>query len=547
MDGFVPWPSEIASRYAAEGHWTGTTIGEAFDRSVQAHASRPALVAGDRRLTYAELGVAVTRLAAHMMRLGLQTGDRVILQLPNCPEFVVAYFACQTTGVVPLTCLPAFRHAEVEYFANFIEAAAYFVPSEFRGFDFVPMAREIRDKAPSLRHVVVAGERGGPGMLSMAELMETPAEARWERAVAQCRPRPSRPAVFLLSGGTTGIPKVIPRTHDDFLSATRSAAAGTGLDSDSVVLLTLPITHVLPLACPGMQGAVLHGAKVVLAPSPDPAVAFPLIQQERVTYTPLVPTALINWISSPKRAEYDLSSLRAMPTGGMKMTAELARKAHAAFGDAVMQEYGSSEGFICSTRPGDPMEWRYETQGRPVCPADEFRIVDDQGRDVPPGEVGELLGRGPYTIRGYYKAPDYNRTAFTLDGFYRTGDMVRLHPSGNLVIEGRKKDMINRGGEHISAEEVESHLLGHPKVFNAAVVAMPDPMFGERACAYVVPKPGEALTLDELARFLLEERRIAKFKVPERLEVVAQLPLTAVGKVSKQALRQDIQKKLQGA
>src|SRR5262249_35682784 len=263
-----------------------------------------------------------------------------------------AYFTCQRTGGLPLPCRPAFRHAEVESFARFIEATGYFVPAEFRGFDHLAMAREIQGKVPGLRHVVVA-DGDGREAVSMRELVETPAGGDWENRVVEQHPSPAEPAVFLLSGGTTGIPKVIPRTHDDFLCATRSSAAGTGVSRDTVMLLTLPITHVLPLACPGLQGAVMHGATVVLALSPDPALAFPLIERERATYTPLVPTALIAWISSPKRAEHDLSTVRAMPTGGMKMTAELARRAHAAFGDAVMQEYGASEGFICSTRPGD--------------------------------------------------------------------------------------------------------------------------------------------------------------------------------------------------
>ena len=546
MEGCVTWPAELAERYRREGHWAGITIGQMFAASVRDHAGRTALVAGTQRLSYAELGARVDRVAAHLLHLGFRTYDRVILQLPNLAEFVVAYFACQRIGVIPLTCLPAFRQAEVEYFARFIEAKGYFVPVEFRGFDHLAMAREVQGKVATLQHVIVVGGEGA-GTVSMRELLETPAPAGWEGQVAVQPPEPSEPAVFLLSGGTTGIPKVIPRTHDDFLCATRSAAAGTGVSRDTVMLLTLPITHVLPLACPGLQGAFMHGATVVLALSPDPALAFPLIERERVTYTPLVPTALIAWVNSPRRAEHDLSSLRAMPTGGMKMTAELARQAHAAFGDAVMQEYGASEGFICSTRPADALDWRYETQGRPVCPADEFRIVDDAGHEVEPGAVGELLGRGPYTIRGYYRAPDYNLAAFTPDGFYRTGDMVRRHPSGNLVIEGRKKDMINRGGEHISAEEVESHVLGHPAIVNVAVVAMPDPLLGERSCAYVILRAGERLTLEELSRFLLEEKRIAKFKVPERLEIVEAFPLTAVGKVSKQALRADIEKRLGGA
>lgn len=546
MEGFVGWPAGFADRYRTAGYWTGVAIGEMFDESVRTFGNRTALVAGDQRLTYEELGSLVHRCACQLVGLGLKPYDRVLLQLPNCLEFVVAYFACQKACVIPLTVLPAFRHAEVEYFVKFIEAAAYFIPAEFRGFNYADMARDVQAKAPGLRHVVVVGGEVGPGMRSMGELLSDPGYNTWAKQLETVRPDPSLPAVFLLSGGTTGIPKVIPRTHDDFLCATKFSAAGTGLTGQSVVLLTLPITHVLPLACPGLQGTIMHGGKVVLAPSPDPAVAFPLIERERVTYTPLVPTALIGWINSPKRREHDLGSLRAMPTGGMKMTAELARKAHEAFGDAVMQEYGSSEGFICSTRPGDPMEWRYETQGRPVCPADEFRIADEEGRDVPEGEVGELVARGPYTIRGYYGAPDHNRVAFTPDGFYRTGDMGRRHRSGNIVIEGRKKDMINRGGEHVSAEEVESHILKHPKVLNTAVVAMPDPLFGERVCAYVVLQAGEGLTLEELNHFLLDEVRIAKFKLPERLEAVDQFPLTAVGKVSKETLRQDIRRRMGG-
>jgi len=544
MEGFVPWPADLVERYRAAGYWAGKTIGEMFDASVRAHAGRTALVSAGRRLTYAEVGHLVDRLACHLLQLGITTYDRVILQLPNSPEFVLAYFACQKIGAIPMTCLPAYRHAEVGHFATFIDAVAYFVPREIRGFDYVEMAREIKSQAAGLRHIVVAGGRRDQDLVSLDELLDTPAETTWADDLEKCRPDPLMPAVLLLSGGTTGIPKVIPRTHEDFLCISASTAAELGLSGESVLLLTLPVTHILPLAAPGLQGAFMCGARVVLGPSPDPAIAFPLIAEEKVTFTPLVPSVLINWINSPERAEHDLSSLRAMPTGGMKMTAELARQARQAFGDAVVQEYGMSEGLVTCTRPGDPTEWIFDTQGRPVSSGDEFKIVGDDDREVEHGEVGELLVRGPYTIRGYYRAPDATRAAFTPDGFYRTGDMVRLHPSGNLVIESRKGDMINRGGEKISPEEVESYLLGHPGVLNAAVVSMPDPILGERACAYVIPRPGQTLTLDELARFLLDEKRIAKFKVPERLEVVDQFPLTTVGKVSKQALREAIRKTL---
>jgi non-ribosomal peptide synthetase component E (peptide arylation enzyme) len=214
-------------------------------------------------------------------------------------------------------------------------------------------------------------------------------------------------------------------------------------------------------------------------------------------------------------------------------------------GPGLAQVFGMAEGLLCYTRTDDPVEVIVETQGRPVSPDDEIRIVDDEGRPVPYGEVGELQCRGPYTIRGYYKAEEHNRTAFTPDGFYRTGDMVRLHPSGNLVVEGRKKDMINRGGEKISAEEVENLILGHPAVLNVAVIAMPDPGLGERTCACVILRPGLSLTLGELNRFLLDEKRIAKFKLPERLELRDRFPATAVGKISKKDLREEIRARLE--
>jgi non-ribosomal peptide synthetase component E (peptide arylation enzyme) len=253
---------------------------------------------------------------------------------------------------------------------------------------------------------------------------------------------------------------------------------------------------------------------------------------------------LIQLLNSTHRSKFDLTSLRQVEAGGQKMLPELADRTWAAWPHATpVQVFGMAEGLVNMTRLDDPADVIRETQGRPISPGDEIKIVDDEGREVAPGEVGELLTRGPYTIRGYYKAEGHNRTAFTPDGFYRTGDMVRLHPSGNLVVEGRKKDMINRGGEKISAEEVENLILSHGAVHMVAVVAMPDPVMGERSCAFVIPKPGRTLRLDELCAFLLD-KRIAKFKLPERLELVESFPLTGVGKVSKKDLREQIANKL---
>jgi 2,3-dihydroxybenzoate-AMP ligase len=378
-------------------------------------------------------------------------------------------------------------------------------------------------------------------MTRLADLLDDPVETRVApAALAELRPRPSDVAVFQLSGGTTGLPKVIPRTHDDYLYNSRVFAEATGFDRDGVLLVSVPIAHNFPLACPGVQGALLLGARTILAPSPEAETVFALVERERATWIPAVPATVIGWLNSPARAKHDLTSIRTLAVGGSRLNPEPARAVLAAFGPVLSQVFGMAEGLLCSTRHGDPEEVVVETQGRPVSPDDEIRVVDEDGADVAPGELGELLCRGPYTIRGYYRAREHNRAAFTEDGFYRTGDMVRRHPSGNLVVEGRRKDLINRGGEKISAEEIENLLLGHPAVLNVAVVAMPDPVLGERACAYVVPRPGARPTLAELTRFLAEDKRIARFKLPERLELRERLPTTAVGKISKKDLRDEI-------
>jgi non-ribosomal peptide synthetase component E (peptide arylation enzyme) len=267
-----------------------------------------------------------------------------------------------------------------------------------------------------------------------------------------------------------------------------------------------------------------------------------LIAKHRVTHCVAVPTMIVGMLNHPSRHKYDLGSLEVILTGGSKLSPEIAVRIKPELGCDVQQVLGMAEGPLFWTRRDDPIEVSLNTQGRPQSPGDEFKIVDpDTGRE---GEVGELWCRGPHTIRGYYRAPDHNAKAFTEDGFYKSGDLVRLHPTGNVIVEGRIKDCINRGGEKVSAEEVENHILAHPAVANCAYVAMPDPVLGERACVYVIPRKGNAVTLKELNGFLIEERKIAKFKLPERLEIVDAFPLTAVGKVNKNALRKMIADKM---
>src|SRR5207249_1012759 len=405
-------------------------------------------------------------------------------------------------------------------------------------FDSGELTARIREAHPGVRTVL--------GAETIRDLLRsnTPLDARLLDTVEV---DPDEPCILQLSGGTTGVPKLIPRTNNDYVYNTKAAVAVNDVRADDCLLVALPIAHNFPLACPGISGFFWKGARVVLTESPRADDVLPLIERERITHLELVPALLIRYINTSGVNERDLSSVRVINTGGQKLQPEVKRRSESVFPNARVQEvFGMAEGLLMFVRLDDSEEVRFETAGRPVCEDDEILIVDEDRDPVPDGEVGELLVRGPYTLRGYYNVPEYNARTFTPDGFYCSGDLMRRHPSGNYIVEGREKDMINRGGEKISAEEIENLILAHPSVFNTAVVAMPDAVLGERTCAYVILKPGASLALQELIRFL-EHQQIAKFKLPERLEVVTSFPLTSIGKVSKKDLREDIATKLQAA
>ena len=321
----------------------------------------------------------------------------------------------------------------------------------------------------------------------------------------------------------------------------------TAITRDSVLLDVLPIGHNLPLACPGLQGFLSQGAATVLHTSAAPEDVFPLIARHGVTHIHAVPALLIRWTESPLAAEHDLSSVRVIQSGGQRMQPEVRRRTERVFANALTQEnFGMAEGLLMFVRLDDPLEVRMETIGRPICPDDEVLILGEDDQPVAPGETGEFCCRGPYTLRGYYKAPEHNARAFTPDGFYRSGDLMRQHPSGNYMIEGRKKDLINRGAEKISAEEIEELILRHPAVVNVACVPMPDPVLGERNCACVVLRDGQPLALRELTAFL-EQFELAKYKMPERLEAFDTLPLSNFGKVSKKDLVTAVVQRMEAA
>ncbi|MFJ7997194.1 (2,3-dihydroxybenzoyl)adenylate synthase [Streptomyces sp. NPDC096310] len=552
LDGCTPWPKEFAERYRAEDLWRGETLVDMLAASARRHGGKTALAQGDRRLSYEELEDRSRRMAAGFRAQGIAPADRVVVQLPNVAEFVVVCFALFRLGAHPVFALPAHRASEIRHLCELSGAVGYVFPGVHRGFDHPALARRIRDEVGTLRKLFTlaeavetsetaeavetseAGTGGAGGIvpLSAVEAAVDPAAA--DASPASPAPDPSDVAFFLLSGGTTALPKLIPRTHDDYGYMARAAVEAIGLTEDDTYLAVLPVEFNFTWGCPGVIGTLLAGGTVVLAEDPTPERCFPVIEREGVTITAVGPSVVQLWLEAAEWLKPDLTSLRTLQVGGSTFHPELAARVAPELGCRVQQVFGMAEGLITFTRDGDPDETVLTTQGRPISPADEIRIVDAEGQDVPAGTVGELLTRGPYTLRGYYRAPEHNAGAFTDDGFYHSGDLARLTPDGNLRIEGRIKDMINRGGDKVSAGEVEGHLLAHPAIARAAVVPVPDDYLGERVCAFVVPV-GDPPSLPEL-KAALTERGLAGYKLPDRLEIVAELPLTGLGKTDKKIL-----------
>lgn len=541
LQGFTPWPSEIAARYRAAGYWTGETFGAMLRARARQYPMRPALVCGARRWTYRELDARSDQLAAGFARLGIGPRDRVVVQLPNVAEFFAVCFALFRIGAVPVFALPAHRRTEINYFCALTHATAYVIADKDGGFDYRELARQVRAELPTLRHVIVAGE---------AEEF-CPLDTLYDAARTFDEPRSDDVAFLLLSGGSTGLPKLIPRTPDDYLYSIRVSAEICALTPDSVYLCALPVAHNFTLSSPGAFGTLYAGGCVVMTRRASPDQAFPLIETERVTLTALVPPLAMVWLETIDNhrgggsGRYDLSSLQLLQVGGAKFPREVAQRVRPILGCALQQVFGMAEGLVNYTRHDDAEQLVVTTQGRPISADDEVRVVDDEDRDVISGQVGHLLVRGPYTIRGYYKAEEHNTRAFTVDGFYRTGDLVSRLPSGHLVVEGRAKDQINRGGDKVAADEIENHLLAHSNVHDVALVAMPDAYLGERSCAFVIPR-GTRPRAIELTNFL-RECGIADYKIPDRIEFVDHFPKTGVGKVDKRVLRERIAQQLANA
>ncbi|MBE9472543.1 MAG: AMP-binding protein, partial [Chloroflexi bacterium] len=528
MEGCVAWPEEFVKEYKEKGYWEDVTLGERVDEWCEKYADRVAVVHEGQEVTFRQMDEYVTKIAYHLVKMGIKTYDRVIFQLFNGPEVVYLTYACFKIGAIPVCSLATHRYAEISFFAKLTEAKAHFIPAgTVIDFDYEEFADQLREEIPSLEHVVTVGTPQRPNMVSVEEMMnhDIDLEAA-KKELAQYRPDPFEPALFQLSGGTTGVPKIIPRHHSEYYYNSKLNAIAQGMDENDRFLAFQPMMHNSPMSFQMLPIHLMGGAVIPAAPKPDEIIRG--VVQDKATMC-ICAGPFAEMLLAAKSKNLDLGSLRKCWI--MMTPPEKHLALRTAFNIESLQLFGMAEGFGTCTRVSDSVEITASTLGRPLSEADEVRIVSPGTEDdLPVGEIGEMICRGPYTLRGYYKAEERNKEAFTSDGFYRSGDLCKLDAQGNMIWCGRIKDCIDRGGEKVSAEEVEGHVMAFPKVRFCLVVAMPDKIMNERICVFVIPNPGEVMTLEELRDFLLNERKIAKFKAPERLEFMEVPPMTHVGK-----------------
>ncbi len=533
---------ELIRRFTAAGHWVDDTTNEALERNARLHPDRVALVDRRSRLTYAEYFRRAQRLAAHWQQLGLTREDVIAVQLPNWNEFAVAVSSAMLVGVPFCQFHSDFRSKEVEFILGFTEASALIVPKEFRGFDYPAMIRDLRPRLPKLRHVLVVGDDVPPDLFDLRAFLEDETAGPPDASSLKARrPGANDLARVAFTSGTTGDPKAVLHTHNTTNSACRFINRDHAVTEESAILLFLPVG--LNWGLFNTVQAVLAGCKLVYMDVFKPEDALRTIERERITHFATAPTGLIAMLNVPNFERYDLSSLKVIVVGGASCPVEVIRQVRANMPGHLLELYGMLEcGAQAYTRLTDDPEAVCGLVGRPL-PEMGIRIVDDEGKEVPTGSVGEIATYGPSVTIGYYNNPDANRRSFTSDDWFLTGDLGVLDEQGYLKIVGRKKDMIIRGGANIYPREIEEVLFKHPKVLDVAVIGLPDRYLGERTCACIVPRPGEQLTFEEVVEFL--RGKIATYKLPERVELMTELPRTPTGKVQKSVLRDAIVRRLE--
>jgi non-ribosomal peptide synthetase component E (peptide arylation enzyme) len=538
IEGVTYHTAGESEAYRRSGSWIWSTLGEMLREAARERPDVAYITADDGSLTFSDVDATSESVAAALLEIGLKPGDRAIFQLGSVKEIVIALFGCFKASVIPVCTLPQYREIEIGQLTELSGAKAYFVQGDFSpAFDLVAFARRMMKEHASLTTLIVARGQANAGEYDLAELTARHSAARARVKTRDADPLPGDVVLFQLSGGSTGVPKIIPRMHAEYLGSANSWSARHSLGPDDVSLWALPLIHnagMLLMLVPSL----ISRRKLVIQSKFDLDAFLRTIEKHRVTYTGSIGPIAPRLIECPNIEAYDLSTVRRL------FTISRAEAVQQKTGIESHHIYGITEGMLMSTRVGDCAEARFGTLGWPTGIDDEACVLK-VGSEQPasPGEPGELCFRGAHTLRGYFNAPAITAESFTSNGFFRTGDLVRtvrINDRDHYIFEGRLKDNINRGGEKFGAEEVENIIVRHPSVNDVRVVAMPDRFLGEKACAFIIPKPGQSVPSVAALGDFLQRQGLAKFKLPERVEAIAEFPVTRVGKVDKQALRRMI-------
>jgi non-ribosomal peptide synthetase component E (peptide arylation enzyme) len=521
---------ELAAHYRDAGLWLNRNFFDFVKERARQHPDREVFADAARRITYGELKVEIEKCAEFLRSIGIGRGDVVTVQLPNRIGFPVVFFALELVGAVANKVSPDFRARELEYILRFSGSRAYVCPREFKGFDYVGMAKTLQSAVPAISHVIVAGG-STEGVFDLdAGIAATPPISPSDRV----RMSPDEVFRMAFTSGTTGDPKCVLHSFNTTLCTVKRLNEDMLVSDRDVFLIYLPVGLNWGYIC--LMQTIMAGARAVLMERFSARAALEAIEREKVTFIATAPASIVAMLIDPELEKFDVSSLRVVITGGASAAIETIREFRRRMKRHLIELYGMLEtGFHTYTRLSDDPEKVSGTIGRLVDNM-ELRIIDERGDDVPHGDVGEIAARGPSLHLGYHNNPRANEQAFTPDGWFRTGDLGRyVDKAGNIELTGRSKEIINRGGKKFFPREVEEILYTHPKIMHAAIIGIPDKRLGERNCLCAVPKPQQKLELPELVAFLKNE--VADYKLPEVLQIFDELPLTGTGKIRRHVLR----------
>ena len=522
MIEYTPFPANFAAEYRKLGYWSDLPLCDILTR--HAKDDQIAVIDGDLELSYVEFERKSTNLAAALQRRGLKQYDTALVHIGNHADLYIVFFALLKIGVAPVNALYSHRQLELSAYAEQIQPKLLIGDRANPLFTSDTFLDHLRTVSPELNTWAFRGDG------SLDSLYE---ESTQQSEFKAC---PTNDVAFFnLSGGSTGTPKLIPRTHNDYYYSVVRSVEVCEVTAATKLLVAIPAAHNFPMSSPGSLGVFYAGGTVVLANDPSSATCFPLIAKHQVTLVSLVPPAAAMWLQDIQtNQDQDLKSLKVMQLGGSRLSPTLASKIAKQFGCKLQQVFGMAEGLVNYTRLDDSEHHIITTQGRPMSPSDEVWVAGPDGEKLGVDEVGLLMTRGPYTFRGYYKAPQHNAKSFNADGFYCSGDLISIDKDGYITVQGREKGQINRGGEKVSSEEIENLIMRHPDVIEAALVSKDDEMLGEKSVAFIVAsKPVKMVAM----RRFLRDQGIAEYKLPDKIVAIDEMPLTPVGKVNKVALR----------